>query len=240
MEKTHIEVPDAEISVRYLADYMAGSERKRRSIIDTCKYRPIARVLQHKEATLAISTALQSGPASPEALKAKADFIRNKMATGDFDALKNEANADYIEKFSEVVASIKLPDADVLPGTNFPLFKINGVKIRFSPNLLLRRIDKKTNKQKRGAFMLRYSKGKALSPEVGDYQSAAAFGILKEYSGEEGAEADRAICVTLDAYTGILYPAPGASASMFANTKAACQSIAERWPNIKPPKGAVI
>ena len=63
---------------------------------------------------------------------------------------------------------------------------------------------------------------------------------FKEYSGEEGAEADRAIYVTLDAYTGILYPAPGASASMFANMKAACQSIGERWPNIKPPKGAVI
>jgi hypothetical protein len=71
MDKTHIEVPDAEISVRYLADYMAGSERKRRSIIDTCKYRPIARVLQHKEATLAISTALQNGPASRKPLRQK-------------------------------------------------------------------------------------------------------------------------------------------------------------------------
>jgi hypothetical protein len=239
MDKTHVESAEPEISVRYLADYMAGSERKRRSIIDTCKYRPIARVLQHKEAALAISIALQSGPASPEALKAKADSIRNKLATGDFDALKNEANADYIEKFSEVVASIKLPDADVLPGKIFPLFKINGVKIRFSPNLLLRRIEKKTNKQKRGAFMLRYAKGKALSPEVGGFQSAAALGILKEYVGEEGTEPDKSICVTLDAYTGILYAAPGPSASIFANMKAACQSIAERWPNIKPPKRAV-
>ena len=148
-------------------------------------------------------------------------------------------NADYVEKFGEVVANIKLPEADVLPGSVFPPFKINSVRVRFSPHLLLRRIDK-SNKQRRGAFMLRYAKGKALAPMVGGFQSAAAFGLLKDYDPEEGAEADKSICVTLDAFTGQIYPAPGAALSMFANMKAACQTIAERWPNINPPKGAVI
>ena len=46
--------------------------------------------------------------------------------------------------------------------------------------------------------------------------------------------------MTLDAFTGELYPAPGSSATMLANIKAACLTIAERWPNIKPPKGAII
>jgi hypothetical protein len=87
--------------------------------------------------------------------------------------------------------------------------------------------------------MLRYAKGKALPPTVGGFQSAAAFGIFKEYDPEEGAEADKSICVTLDACTGQLYPAPGAAVSMFANMKAACQTIAERWPNIKPTRGAI-
>ncbi len=86
----------------------------------------------------------------------------------------------------------------------------------------------------------RYAKGKALLPAVGEYQSAAAFGLLKEYAPEDGAEIDKAICVTLDAFTGELYPAPGSAVTMLANMKAACQTIAERWPNIKPPKGAVL
>lgn len=238
-QKTHHEVSAAEISVRYLADFMAASERKRRSIVEGCKYRPIARLVQHKEATVAISGFIQNGPLTPQALKEKADFIRSKLAEDDFEALTNEVNADYVEKFSEVVASIKLPDAEVLPGKVFPPFKINGVKVRFSPHLLLRRIDK-SNKQRRGAFMLRYAKGKALPPAVGGYQSAAAFGLLKECAPEEGSEVDKSICVTLDAFTGELYPAPGSSLTMFANMKAACSTIAERWPNIKPPKGAVI
>ena len=239
MDKTHIAVAAAEISVRYLADYMAASERRRRSIIEGCKFRPLARLLQHKEAQITISRAIQSGEPDPKLLQKKADFIRSKLATDDFDALTNEANADYVAKFSEVVASIKLPNAEILPGKVFPAVKIHGVKVRFSPHLLLRRIDK-TNKQRRGAFMLRYAKGKPLNPDVGGYQSAAALGLLRDYFKEEGTEVDKAISVTLDAFTGILYPAPGAAISMFANMKAACQTIGERWANIPPPKNAVI
>jgi hypothetical protein len=238
-QKTHREAPEPEISVRYLADFMAASERARRSIVEGCKYRPIARLVQHKEATVAIAGAIQKGALDGKSLKDKADFIRNKLADDDFDALTNEVNADYVEKFSEVVASIKFPDAEVLPGKVFPPFKINGVKVRFSPHLLLQRMGK-GNKLKRGAFMLRYKKGKALASEVGGYQSAAAFGLLRDYAPEAGAEIDKAICVTLDAFTGEIYPAPSMALTMIANMKAACQTIAERWPNIKPPKGAVI
>jgi hypothetical protein len=238
-QKTHQEVPNPEITVRYLADFMGASERRRRSIVEGCKYRPIARLVQHKEATIAISSALHQGTADPQALKEKADFIRNKLADDEFDALTNEANADYVLKFSEVVASIKLPSAEIEPGKVFLPFKVNGVKVRFSPHLLLSRKDK-SNKLRRGAFMLRYAKGKALPPLVGDHQSAAAFGIFTNYVPEEGVTPDKSICVTLDAFTGKLYPAPGPSVSMFANMKAACQTIAEWWPNIPPPKNSIL
>ena len=144
-QKTHREVPEAEISVRYLADFMAASERKRRSIVESCKYRPIARLVQHREATIAISGAIQAGPLDQQALKAKADFIRNKLADDDFDALTNEVNADYVEKFSEVSASIKLPDAEVLPGKVFPPFKINGVKVRFFRSCCFSALARATN-----------------------------------------------------------------------------------------------
>jgi hypothetical protein len=59
IQKTHQEVPNPEITVRYLADFMGASERRRRSIVEGCKYRPIARLVQHREATVAISGALQ-------------------------------------------------------------------------------------------------------------------------------------------------------------------------------------
>jgi hypothetical protein len=98
------------------------------------------------------------------------------------------------------VASIKLPTANLEPGRVFPPFKINGVRLRFSPHLLLSRKEK-TNKQRRGAFMLRYAKGKGLPPSVDDHQSAAAFGVLSNYAAKEGTTPDKSICVTLDAFT---------------------------------------
>jgi hypothetical protein len=238
-DKTHVEVKKPEISVRFLADFMAASERKRRTIVEGCKYRPLARLFQHKEAPVAIATAIHKGTATPEALKARADAIRNKLASDDFDALTNEANADYVQRFSEVVAGITLPEADILPGKIFPGTQLNGVKVAFSANLVLRRLTK-TNKLKRGVLMLRYAKGKALPADVGGFQSAAAYGLLGILTDEEGAEPERGICLTLCAGSGSWFPAPGNSASIFANMKAACESIAERWPAIKPPKGAIL
>lgn len=235
---THILVSAPEITVRYLADYMPASERKKRTIVASCKYRPIAKLLQHKEARLTVASALRKGEKDPLTLKAKAESIRSKLATDDFDALTNEVNADYVKQFSEVVASVTLPEAEILTGKSFSAFEIHGVKVRFSPNLILRRLTK-TNKLRRGALMLRYAKGKPLAPAVGGFQSAAIFGLLGDIQDEEGAEPEKSLCLTLDAVTGTLHIAPGAAASMYANMKAACQSIAERWPNIPPPNGAI-
>lgn len=239
-DKTHREVTEPEISVRHLADYMAASERKRRTIIEACKYRRIARVHQHREAPMVIAHALRHGTATPQGLKDRAAMIRSKIATDDFDAFTNETNADYVEAFSKVVAGIDLPEAEILPGKLFPDYDIRGTKVRFAPNLILRRLIKKTNRLLRGGIMFRYAKGKPLSPEVGSYQSAAAFGLFAMVKDEETGEPEKALCLTLCAVSGKLHAAPSNSVSVFANMRAACETIAERWPNIKPPKGAIL
>jgi hypothetical protein len=238
-KKTHVEAKTPEIDIRNLADYMAASERRRRSIIEGCKYRPIARLLQHREARIIIANALREHQDDPQVLKDKAESIRNKIATDDFDALTNETNADYVQQFSKVMAKVKLPTAEILPGKSFPPISVNGVNIRFSPDLLLRRLTK-SNKLKRGAVMLRYAKGKGLAEAAAAWQSAAIFGVLGEHADEDAAEPDKPLCITIDAHNGETHPAPGAAVSMFANMKAACQSIAERWPNILPPDNAIL
>jgi hypothetical protein len=125
-------------------------------------------------------------------------------------------NADYIEQFSKVVGKIELPDAELSPGKTFPTLRINGVKITFAPDLMLRRLTR-TNKLKRGALMLRYAKGKPLAAEIGAYQASAIFGLLGVHKEEEGLEPEKALCLTLDAFTGKAYSAPGNAASNFAN-----------------------
>jgi hypothetical protein len=237
-KKTHVAVAAPTISVRYLADYMAASERKKRTIVSQCKYQPIAPMLQHQEAVAIIANALRKGTASVENLKEKAIFVRNKMTTNDFEALTNEVNADYLDRFSHVLSEVDLPKAEILPGKSFPALSIHGVKISFSPSLIFRRTTK-TNKLRRGAMMLRYAKGKPLSSQVGCYQSSAIFGLLGKHADPDGSEPEKALCLTLDGWTGNIHSAPGTAVSDFENMKAACQTIAERWPNIPPPAKAV-
>lgn len=238
-KKTHVEVKEPTITLRFLADYMAGSERKKRAIAESCKYRPMARLLQHNEAKAVVSGALLNG-IDAEALKARADMIRSKLADDDFDALTNEANSDYVRRFASVCEDLKLPPGDLLPGSGFPPLSVNGVKVAFKPALLLSRVNPKTNKIQRGAIMFRYAKGKALAQSVAEYQSAAIFGILQSHADKDATEIDKSLCLTFDVYSGYFHKAPGASATMWANMRAACESIAERWPNIKPPKNSVL
>ena len=241
-KKTHTEVKEPQISVQGLADYMgAKSERAKRSVVQSCRYRANVRVIQHNDAKLVCANYIRKG-GSIAGLIERANDIRNKLADSDFDVSVNEHNADYIERFAETVGFLKLPKEaeQVERGKDFPKIEINGVKISMRANLLFRR-KTKTNKLKVGALMLRYSKGKPLPSMVGANQAAAIFGFLR-YSGDDelGAEPEKALCLTVDVFTGSLYAAPSGSVDIWNDMKAACATIAERWPNIPPPSGAVL
>ena len=150
--KTHVLAPEAEMDVRYLADYMAGSDRKRRNILTDAKYRPRARLMQHREAKAAIVNAFAKGQATKEFFEERAHFIRNKIATDDFDALTNEANADYLKQFSTVVEIIDLPGVEFHAGKTYALGKVEGPEVPFVTDLTLRRTTK-TNKVTTGSLM---------------------------------------------------------------------------------------
>jgi hypothetical protein len=53
-------------------------------------------------------------------------------------------------------------------------------------------------------------------------------------------EAERALCITLDAYTGKCHAAPTNAVYLFNEMKAACTTLADRWAAIKPPKNAIL
>jgi len=57
---------------------------------------------------------------------------------------------------------------------------------------------------------------------------------------EEAAEPEHKLCVTIDAYTGVAHAAPTDAVRRFQNMRAACETIAEWWPRVAPPTGAVL
>jgi len=64
---------------------MSASEQARRTIIRGCKYQPIARVVQHDEAKLAVSKFIRFGLTDIATLQSEAQRLRDRMADSEFD-----------------------------------------------------------------------------------------------------------------------------------------------------------
>jgi hypothetical protein len=194
-------------------------------------------VVQHDEAKSTVAKFIRDESPDASILTEKAQALRDRMADSDFDRDLLDHNADYIDRFAAVVGNLNLPKAEILAPGKAGAIDLNGIKVTTELHFRLRRLTK-TNKIKVGAGALRYAKGKALSEEVGQWQSAFMFGYLIQTGVEEGAEPEHKLCLTVDAYAGVCHPAPTDSTSRFHNMAAACATIAEWWPNITPPPNA--
>lgn len=238
-DPTHRYVEHPHLGVRYLADFMAGSKRKERSILQNSKYRPIAKIIQHTEARSTVSRFVQGGDADTSWLSEEAERLRNRIADTDFERHTFDTNANYIERFATVCGAINWPNAEILPPGRRSSIQVHGVKVSVEFHVRLRRVTR-TNKVKEGAGMLRYAKWKALSVDVAAWQSAFINGFLGEVSTDISITSERQLCLTIDAWAGICHPAPTDSVSRYQNMKAACRSIAEQWPNIPAPEDSVL
>lgn len=156
----------------------------------------------------------------------------------DFDRDLYDHNADYIARFAEIWPKVNLPKAQILVPGAAPSIFLNGVTVTVDLQFRLRRLTR-TNKVQVGAAMLRYAKGKPLSQAVGAWQSAFLLGYLRDTGIEENAEPTHTLCLTLDAYSGTVHPAPGDAIRKYGQIKSACATISEWWPNINSPTGAV-
>jgi hypothetical protein len=237
--KTHVESKRPRISVSRLADYMAASEQARRSIIRSCKYRSVARVVQHDEAKAIIAGFLCAAIPDAEELRQRVEAMEARFYDNQFDSDVNGHNCDYVRRFISVSHLLEMPDAVLRMPDQTGSLDWHGTRVTFYPDVLISRITRR-NTVKTGALMLRYSKSKALAADVGIHQSALIFGYIRECPLAEASAPEKALCITLDAYAGVTYEAPSNSIYLCKEMAAACATIAERWNSIKPPPGAVM
>jgi hypothetical protein len=218
---------------------MAASDRGKRRIVLNSKFRPLGKLIQHAEARGVVAKFIRDGGKDIGWLHKQADNLRNRMADDDFDRDLYDHNADYILRFAQIHAGLKLPTADIVPAGPASLISLNGVKVNVGLHFRMRRLTK-TNQIREGASMLRYAKGKALPEENGAWQSALLLGYLRDTSTDQTVTPEAGLCLTIDAYAGVCYKAPTNAVSRYQNMKAACATIAEQWPNLKPPPKAVL
>lgn len=237
-KKTHQEVNKPRISSRYLADYMAASEQARRTIVRDCKYRPRARLMQHKHGREAVAQFVAANTGDADWLKVRAEDLREAIADSDFDRSVLDNNADYIEHFAKASKNLALPNAAFDWTPKNTEFTLNGVTVRTDIYFRCQRVTK-TNKIRIGGGCIRYQKDTPLKQEVANWQSAFVFGHLNDIK-DDGTAPEHKLCLTICAQSGIAHPAPTDSISRYKNMLAALASIAERWPAVEPPPNAVL
>lgn len=235
---THREVRQPTITLRYLAEYMAASERKRNSILRDAKYQAVARVVQHDEAKAAVARFIFTGREHAEFLSEEAARLRGRLFETEFEETSNALNADYLDRFVAVQGAIQWPRAEFLAPGRQQSVDVAGVRVSLDLRFRLRRMMARSNRVRHGGGVLRYAKGKPLDRDVAEWSSAFLCAALPPPSDDPHSIAEEQLCLTVDAWSGVAYAAPGNSATRFQNMRAACEAIAQRWPHIAPPPGA--
>ena len=239
IKKTHVERKQPQISLARLADYAAASEQAKRGIAVTCKYQPIARLIQYNDAKPIISNYIRSENRKVEDLKEKLAVLKNKICDDDFSKEVNGHNCDCIEKFISLADAFNFKDYSYTRPMKLPKIELNGMPISVSPNVLVSRTNRQ-NKVMIGAIMLRYSKGRPLNEKIGSNQSAFMYEYFRQPTFHEYGTSEKRLCITLDTQSAIAYEAPSNATYLYKEMAASCASLVERWPNIKPPKGAIL
>lgn len=161
------------------------------------------------------------------------------MTTSEFEAYQNHHNADYVDAFADACTKLAIPPCEMHPAVGKQAVNLNGTSVVHNPDLVLRRITKK-NTVKSGAIYLRYAKGKEMSPDAAEWQSAFTFGFLTGMPPEVDCAPEHKLFLTVCAYSGKSTEAPTNSNYKLKEMAAACASIADQWPNIQPPPSAIL
>ena len=241
---THTALEEPQITARRLADYMAATPIRQRTLIRDTKYRTVEPEISYSEGFEILGDMLADGPLVTDVLKDAADSFYDRMdVRGTRERIRLDLIGDMFEWLADHRPDFGLPDdADRYDVSRLwgrgGDFVLGGVVVEPDIHLRLRRM--KRNAAGVGVVTLRYSKNTPLDPEAAEWQSALLLGYLNATVDDEGLRPDPALCLTLDLFTGTAHPAPGRAKTLLNQMAAACASIAERWPNIAPPPKAVL
>ena len=240
---THTMLDSPRISGRRLAEYMAASPIRQRTIIRDTKFRPVEPEISYDEGYQLIGDMLSEGPLVTSALREAAEDFHDRMdVRGIRERIAYDLIGDMFEWLAEERPEFGLPDVERFDDSRAwgqgGEFRMGGVVVDPEVHFRLRKM--KRNAAGVGVVSLRYSKSGPVNDTVAEWQAALLYGYLLETVDDEGLRPDPDLCILLDLRSGIAHPAPGRAKTLFKQMEAACASIAERWPAIKPPDRAVV
>jgi len=210
------------ISVSKLAEYVAASPSRRRTIVREQKRPRDVIVARYREVYPAIVRFL-AGAASADDLSALADELEALQAGTDWQAQDNSLSAEALDAFVGIQSTLILDDYRVSAGDfDQTVISLQSVNISVRPEVRLT-----TTSGRTGAMKLYVSKTHPLSLDAGLSAATLVHSLLRD--GLKLADTRHSDCILLDVFAGKVYKAPANFKVRMRDIDAACEEIARAW-----------
>ena len=219
------------ISLSQLAEYLTASPSRRKSIIsEVANPKPFI-VQTYNAASAAISSDIVSGKSDGSKIAEALSDLNLKLTSQIQDWQKQHVKLciETLDRFEAIKPKLNLAGWDVIepkagPGSIF----IGGLRVVVSPEAILRKQD--GNIIKIGGLKFYFSKSKKLSKERALYLGAIIDWYCEMRLASYG-EADHKCSMIVDLPGNNIVHAPKAKIRNRNDIEAACEEIADRWPN---------
>jgi len=227
---------EAQITASEMAEYMAGSELKKNSVLVAARHRPTVRVRSYGKARKFLAAELIGNSQDPARIHERARRFRESTSDDDFERQEDRMNADMLERYATVYPRIQIPGASfVAPPQKNWVWDISGLKISIAPHFVILDTNR-AGEEISGAGVFEYSKGKPYNPETARWFSTLLC-LYAENVPLRGEPAYR-LSGCLDVQTGQFHPAPERRTRLLQLMEAAALAIAQRWSAIPRPRPA--
>lgn len=228
------------ISVNQLADFIRGSEAKKKSIIRQQKNPAKIIVARYGLAKARFRKSLASkGDISPVLLGI--EQLKAKKAETDWQANDKKISLEAMERFIKLKLPTLLQNLDsyeILPKFPANSFIFSGIDIILSPDLIVRgKIGEKTYI---GALKIHVSKSSPFSINESEYVSTCIYNYLYKFASEVNAIVLPELCLCIDVFADSIVSAPKDISYLNLKLKSYCEDIIRIWDNVQNPTKHII
>ncbi|MFT6963551.1 MAG: hypothetical protein ACJAWV_003288 [Flammeovirgaceae bacterium] len=219
---------DPRASVNQISEYVGANSTRRKKIVEDAKNPSSFIVARYTEARKAISNYIAEGDLS--CLDECADFLKNKVATSDFQKNDKKKSLEALLAIRNIDLSFLSGfEMDVYSGSN-PKLQISGLDISVNPDIIIR--GEHRGKKIIGAVKLHISSSAPLTEEMGKSVAMIIHEFIKSHVQSADETAHLKFCISLDIFNGRLTEAPTSVKKRLSKIGASCEEFVLRWDSI--------
>ena len=216
------------ISVNQLADFLVGSEAKKKRIINQQKVPNLFLVPWYQLSRARIKKYL-SNRGDVKILKDAISILKQRTPKNKRQITDRDVSIESLQRFIklELPTYLKQYEYEVIKPGKYKSTNVEGVEIIVSPDLILKfNID---GQEVLGAIKVHISKGNIFKNEQCRYVSTLIYKYLNESIRKEGQVVSPELCICIDVFGERLIPVPRDVEKTMRGIEELCRELKRLW-----------